>query len=241
MSTHIAAPEGAVAETVLMPGDPLRAKWIAEIFLDGAECFNQVRGMFGFTGRYKGMRVSVQGSGMGVPSMSIYAHELVAFHGARTLIRVGSCGAMQPQVKVRDLVLAMTASTDSQINRLTFGGFDFAPCADWTLLRRAADIAEQRGVATHVGPIFTSDRFYADRSDYYDKVKAHGALAVEMEAAALYTIAARFGVRALAVLTVSDHLLTQEALPAEERERSFADMTTLALETALADGTSLKG
>ena len=234
MSVHINAPEGSIAEIVLMPGDPLRAKHIAERFLENATCYNQVRGMLGYTGLYKGRRISVQGSGMGLPSFSIYAEELIRFHGAKTLMRVGTCGAMQRHVHIRDIVLAQSASTDSSMNRNTFGGWDFAPTADFALLCRAYECALGKGIRPHVGNIFSSDIFYRDDRTVTERFIQHGVLAVEMETTALYTIAARSGVRALTVLTVSDHLLTGEVTTPEERQTSFESMMEIALETALA-------
>ncbi|MDA7427274.1 purine-nucleoside phosphorylase [Primorskyibacter aestuariivivens] len=232
MSIHIGAAPGEIAETVLMPGDPYRAKWAAETFLDDVVQVNSVRGMLGFTGTWRGNRVSIQGSGMGMPSLSIYANELIRDFGAKTLIRIGSCGAMQEHVKVRDIILAMTATTLSTPSRGIFRELNFAPCADYPLLRRAADAAGSRDVATHVGGIYSSDVFYDERPDLNDQMTRHGILGVEMEAAELYILAARHGARALAVLTVSDHLLTGEALPSDQRETSFGDMVEIALEAA---------
>ncbi|MBE9639096.1 purine-nucleoside phosphorylase [Salipiger mangrovisoli] len=234
MTVHIGAKPGDIAETVLMPGDPLRAEWVAETFLDNAECVNRVRGMYGFTGSWKGHRVSVHGSGMGMPSLSIYANELIRDYGAKTLIRIGSCGAMQESVAVRDVILAMTASSLSTPSRGIFRELNFAPCADYGLLRAAADAAARIGATTHVGGIYSADVFYDERPDLNEIMTRHGILGVEMEAAELYNLAARHGVRALAVLTVSDHLLTHEALPAEDRQRSFAEMVEVALEAAFA-------
>jgi purine-nucleoside phosphorylase len=234
MTIHIGAKPGEIAETVLMPGDPLRAKWAAETFLDDAVCVNQVRGMLGFTGTWKGHRVSIQGSGMGMPSLSIYANELVRDYGAKSLIRIGSCGAMQNSVGIRDVIIAMTATTLSTPSRGIMKELNFAPCADWELLRGAVTAAEARGLKPHVGGIYSSDVFYDERPDLNEQMVRHGILGVEMEAAELYTVAARHGVRALAVLTVSDHLLTHEALPSEDRERSFGDMVEIALEAAFA-------
>ena len=232
MTIHIGAAPGDVAETVLLPGDPLRAKWAAETFLEGATCINRVRGMLGFTGTWRGHRVTIQGSGMGMPSLSIYVNELIRDYGAQTLIRIGSAGGMAPQVAIRDIVLAMTASTVGSPSRTILREVNFAPCADWDLLRKAADAAAARGVTTHVGGIYSSDTFYDERPDLNEQMVRHGILAVEMEAAELYTLAARHGRRALAVLTVSDHLTTGEALPSDERERSFGDMIEIALEAA---------
>lgn len=232
MTFHIGAKPGEIAETVLLPGDPYRARWAAEKFLADAVCVNQVRGMLGYTGTWRGQRVTIHGSGIGMPSLSIYANELIRDYGARTLIRIGSAGAMQAHVKVRDIVLAMTASTMSTPSRGFFREMQFAPCADFALLEKAAAAARGRGVPTHVGGIYSSDVFYDERPDLNEALTRHGCLCVEMEAAELYTVAARHGARALAVLTISDHLLTHEALPAEDRERSFGDMVEIALEAA---------
>ena len=234
MTIHIGAKPGDIAETVLMPGDPYRAKWAAETFLEDATCINEVRGMLGFTGTWRGNRVTIHGSGMGMPSLSIYANELIRDYNAQTLIRIGSCGGMQRKVEVRDVILAMTASSLSTPSRGIFKELNFAPCADYGLLRAAADAATAKGVATHVGGIYSSDVFYDERPDLNEQMTRHGILGVEMEAAELYNLAARHGRRALAVLTVSDHLLTGEALPSEDRERSFGDMVEIALEAAFA-------
>lgn len=232
MTLHIGAGPGDIAETVLMPGDPLRAKWVAETFLDDPVCVNEVRGMLGFTGTWNGHRVTIHGSGMGMPSMSIYANELIRDYGAKTLIRIGSAGAMQAAVGLRDIVLAMTCSTLSTPSRGTFRELSFAPCADYGLLSAAHGAARARGIPTHVGGIYSSDVFYDERPDLNDQLTRHGVLAVEMEAAELYILAARYGVRALAVLTISDHLLTHEALPPGDRQTSFRDMVEVALEAA---------
>jgi purine-nucleoside phosphorylase len=235
MSVHIGAQPGEIAERVLMPGDPLRAKWIAETFLEDAKCYSTVRGMFGFTGTYRGQRVSVQGSGMGMPSASIYAHELLTEYGVKTLIRVGSCGALSESLALRDVVAAIGSSTDSNMNRFRFDGLiDYAPVADFGLLRAAVEVAEGRGVQVHVGPILAADAFYTDRPDLYDRLAEYGVLAVEMESAALYTIAARYGCRALTLLTVSDHIKTGARTTAEEREQTFSEMVEIALEAAFA-------
>ncbi len=234
MTVHIGAKPGEIAETVLMPGDPYRAKWAAETFLKDAVCVNQVRGMLGFTGTWNGHRVTIQGSGMGMPSLSIYANELIRDFGAQTLIRIGSCGGMQDDVAVRDVILAMTASTVSTPSRGIFRELSFAPCADYGLLAAAAAAAKDLGVRTHVGGIYSSDVFYDERPDLTAEMERHGVLGVEMEAAELYILAARYKRRALAVLTVSDHLKTHEALPSEDRERSFGDMVEIALRAAFA-------
>ncbi len=234
MTIHIGAQKGEVAETVLMPGDPYRAKWAAETFLTDARLVNETRGMLGFTGTWQGNPVTIQGSGMGMPSLSIYANELIRDFGAKTLIRIGSCGGMQPYVGIRDVIIAMTASTLSTPSRGIFKELNFAPCADWSLLRAAVAAAEKKGTKTHVGGIYSSDVFYDERPDLNEQMTRHGILGVEMEAAELYNVAARHAVRALAVLTVSDHLQTGEALPSEDRERSFGDMVEIALTAAFA-------
>jgi purine-nucleoside phosphorylase len=234
MSTHIGAEPGQIADRVLLPGDPLRAKWIAETFLEGATCYSTVRNMFGFTGTYRGTRVSVQGSGMGMPSASIYTHELLNEYGVHTLIRVGSCGALSPDLNLRDVVAAIGASTDSAMNRQRFDNLiDYAPVADFGLLRTAVDVAAARDITITVGPILAADGFYTDRPDLYDKVADYGVLAVEMESAALYTIAARFRARALTLLTVSDHIRRGEHASAEDREQTFGDMVEVALDTII--------
>jgi purine-nucleoside phosphorylase len=235
MSTHIGAELGEIAERVLMPGDPLRAKWIAETFLTDARCYSTVRNMLGFTGTYQGVEVSVQGSGMGMPSCSIYTHELINEYGVQTLIRVGSCGALTESLKLRDVVAAIGSSTDSAMNRARFDGLiDYAPVADFGLLRSAVDAAAARGVELHVGPILAADAFYTDRPDLYDRLADYGVLAVEMESAALYTVASRFRARALTLLTVSDHLKTGEKTTAQEREQTFPQMVEIALDAAIA-------
>jgi purine-nucleoside phosphorylase len=235
MSTHIGAEPGQIAERVLLPGDPLRAKWIAETYLKDAHCYSTVRNMLGFTGTFDGVAVSVQGSGMGMPSASIYAHELINDYGVKALIRVGSCGAIQDSLKLRDVVAAIGSSTDSNMNRARFDGLiDYAPVADFGLLRTAVDVAAEKGIAMRVGPILAADAFYTDRPDLYDKLADYGVLAVEMESAALYTIAARFGARALTLLTVSDHIKTGERTTAQEREQTFAQMVEVALQTIIA-------
>ena len=232
MTIHIGAAVGDIAETVLMPGDPYRAKWAAETFLDDPKCINEVRGMLGFTGTWKGHRVTIHGSGMGMPSLSIYANELIRDYGAQTLIRIGSCGGMQAHVGIRDVIIAMTASTITSPSSGIFREFNYAPCADYGLLSAAVKAAETKGSKTHVGGIYSSDVFYAERPDLDEQMVRHGILGVEMEAAELYTLAARHGRRALAVLTVSDHLQTGEALPSEDREKTFGDMVEIALEAA---------
>lgn len=233
MSTHIGARPGQIAPHVLMPGDPYRARWIAETFLEDAEQYNDVRGMLGYTGTYKGQRISVQGSGMGQPSLAIYAHELFEEYEVSTIIRVGSCGALAEQVRVRDVIIALAASTDSAMNRPRFGDVLYAPAADFALLRRAVAVAEEQMMPVHVGGLFSSDQFYNPNTSIARTLADYGVLGVEMEAAALYTLAAQFGRRALAICTVSDHLLTGEETSATERQETFDDMVVVALETIL--------
>ncbi|MDF3412876.1 purine-nucleoside phosphorylase [Sulfitobacter sp. M57] len=232
MTVHIGAAPGEIAQTVLMPGDPYRAKWAAETFLKDAKLVNEVRGMLGFTGTWNGNPVTIQGSGMGMPSLSIYANELISSYDVQTLVRIGSCGGMQPHVGIRDVIVAMSASTITSPSSGIFRELNFAPTADWSLLQAAVKAAEARGTKTHVGGIYSSDVFYAERPDLDEQMVRHGILGVEMEAAELYTLAARHGRRALAVLTVSDHLQTGEALPSEDREKTFGDMVEIALEAA---------
>ena len=234
MTIHIGAAPGQIAETVLMPGDPYRARWAAQTFLQDAELVNEVRGMLAYTGTWKGRRVTIHGSGMGMASMSIYANELIRDYGAKTLIRIGSAGAMQAHVQIRDLVLAMTATTLSTPSSGMLRELNLAPCADWGLLRAAAAAAEARSIRAHVGGIYSADVFYDERPDLNEIMTRHGVLAVEMEAAEFYLVAARYKARALAVLTVSDHLLTGAALPASEREQSFGEMVETALTAAFA-------
>ncbi len=231
MTPHLSAPPGAIAEAVLLPGDPLRAKHIAENFLENPVLYNQVRNMFGYTGTYKGKRVSVQGTGMGIPSASIYIHELIQFYGCKTLIRVGTAGAMQEHVNLRDVVIAQAACTDSAINHTRFLGQNFAPIASFELMRRAHDHAQAQGMPVHVGNILSSDTFYNDEPDSYKRWAQFGVLAVEMEAAGLYTLAAKFGVQALCILTISDHLVTHQQTTAQERQETFNQMIEVALET----------
>lgn len=234
MTIHIGADPGQIAETVLMPGDPYRARWAAETFLDAPELVNEVRGMLAYTGTWKGNRVTIHGSGMGMPSLSIYANELIRDYGAKTLIRIGSCGAMQEQVQLRDIILAMTASSLSTPSSGIFKELNFAPCADYALLRAAHDAASARGVGVHAGGIYSADVFYDERPDLNEQMTRHGILGVEMEAAELYNLALRYGCRALAVLTVSDHLITGDKLTSADRENSFSEMVEVALEAAFA-------
>lgn len=233
MSVHIGATEGQIAESVLLPGDPLRAKYIAETFLENVECYNQVRGMYGYTGTYQGKRVSVQGTGMGIPSASIYINELISSYGVQNLIRVGTCGAIQKDVKVRDVLLAQAACTDSSMNRNTFPGFDYSPIANFDLLRKSYEAGIAKGLNIRVGNVLSSDMFYSNTPDMTIKLASYGVLAVEMEAAALYTIAAKFGVNALTILTVSDHIITGEETTSEERQTTFNEMIEVALNTVI--------
>jgi len=230
VSIHIGAKQGEIAPAVLLPGDPLRARHIAETMLEDAALYNEVRGMLGYTGSYQGRRVSVMGSGMGIPSLSIYVHELVTEYDVKTLIRVGTCGAFQSDLKIGNIVLAMTASTDSQVNKLRFHGMDYAPAASFALLLRAHQAAKRRNIDVQVGGVFAGDTFYDDDPDWWKIWAKHGVLAVDMETNALYTLAAKFKVDALSVLTVSDNLVTGEEASAEQRERGFSEMTRIALE-----------
>lgn len=230
MSTHIGADHGQVAPYVLMPGDPLRARWIAETFLEDAQLYNEVRGMLGYTGTYRGVRISVQGSGMGQPSIGIYAQELFEQYDVQAIVRVGSCGSLSEQVKVRDVVLGIGASTDSAMNRARFGDVVFAPSADFDLLRLAYEVAEEKLLPARVGGLFSTDQFYNPDTEIARTLAGYGVLGVEMEAAALYTLAAQFERRALAVCTVSDHLLTGEETSSQERQETFEDMVVMALE-----------
>ncbi|MBR9757072.1 MAG: purine-nucleoside phosphorylase [Algicola sp.] len=232
MSVHIEAKPGDIAETILLPGDPLRAKWIAETFLEDAFCFNQVRNMFGYTGIYNGKRVSVMGTGMGVPSISIYAHELINDYQVKNLIRVGSAGSYQENVKLRDVIIAMAASSNSGVNELRFGGADYAPTASFDLFDKAVLSARRQNIPFKAGNVFTSDEFYADNFEAYKKWSKFGVLCVEMESAGLYTIAAKHNVNALSILTISDSLVTGERTTPKERETSFKSMINIALDLA---------
>jgi purine-nucleoside phosphorylase len=230
---HIKAELGDFAETVLMPGDPLRAKFIAENFLDNAKCITQVRNMYGYTGTYKGKAISVMGSGMGVPSISIYATELYKDFGVENIIRIGSCGAVRDDIKIRDIIIGMAASTDSRVNRMRFNECDFAACADFGLLQKVANTAQKLNQEIHVGNIFTADLFYTPQPEMFSTMEKYGILAVEMEAAGLYGVAAEDGKKALTALTVSDHIKTGDQTTAEERETTFKDMMELTLESIL--------
>lgn len=232
MSTHINASSGSIAPYVLMPGDPYRARWIAETFLDDPQQYNEVRGMLGYTGSYKGVRVSAQGSGMGQPSMAIYAQELFAEYDVEAIVRVGTAGGMSQAVAVRDVVIGQTASTDSSMNRARFGDLSYAPGADFELLRLAVDVAEEKGLPAKVGGLFSADQFY-NPNPITDVLARYGVLGVEMEAAALYTLAAQFSRRALAVCTISDHIITGEETSARERQETFDDMIVMALEAVV--------
>lgn len=232
MTHHIGAKPGEIAETVLLPGDPYRARWAAQKYLENPVLVNEVRGMLGYTGTWRGHRVTIHGTGMGMPSLSIYANELIKDYGAQTLIRIGSAGALQTDVKLRDVVLAQTASTCGSPSQSLFREMNFAPCADFDLLVAAHKAALKIGIPVHVGGVFSSDTFYDERQDLSDQLQRHGTLCVEMEAAELYMLAARYNRRALAVLTISDHILTDEALPADQRETSFGAMVEVALEAA---------
>jgi len=230
---HINANPGEFAETVLMPGDPLRARYIAEKFLDDARQVTDVRNMLGFTGEFEGNAVSVMAHGMGIPSASIYCTELIKDYGVKRILRVGSCGTVHPAVELRDIVIAMGASTDSGVNRMRFGGYDLAAIADFDLLRNAVRVAEKKDLRFHVGNIFSADLFYAADPTQLDLMKKNNILGVEMETAGIYAIAAEFGAQALAICTVSDDVKTGEALSPSERQTSFDGMIELALESTL--------
>ena len=229
---HMNAAPGDFAETVLMPGDPLRAQYIADTYIDGARRVTDVRNMWGFTGEYKGMPVSVMAHGMGIPSVSIYCTELITDYGVKRLIRVGSCGTSHPKVKLRDLLIGVGASTDSAVNRMRFGGYDLAALASFRLVQNAVRAAEENSVSFHVGNIFSADLFYTPDPDMFETMAKYDVLGVEMEAAGIYPIAAEHGVEALAICTVSDDIPSGAALSAEERQTTFDDMIVVALETA---------
>lgn len=229
MSVHIAAKKGEIAETVLLPGDPMRAKWIADTFLEDIVQYNDVRGMLGFTGTYKGKKISVQGTGMGIPSTLIYCTELITEYGVKNLIRVGSAGSYQKDVKIRDIVLAMAASTNSGLNTIRFNGADFAPTASFKLFQKAIEVAKEKNIKVKAGGILSSDEFYADEFDSYKKWADYGVLCVEMETSGLYTVAAKYNVNALSILTISDSLVTKERTTSEEREQTFKEMIEIAL------------
>jgi len=234
MSAHNNAKKGDIADFVLLPGDPRRAKLIAETFLTDVKCYNEVRGMLGYTGFYNGKRISVQGTGMGMPSISIYVTELIEEYGVDTLVRIGSCGSIQEDVEMMDIVLAMSACTDSGMNKFRFNGNDFAPTANFGLLKKAYEIAEQKKIKSHTGSILTSDFFYGEShlGDPFLNWKTYGVLGVDMETAALYSIAAKYKKKALAILTVSDHILKKQALSADDRQNTFKEMIDFALQLA---------
>ncbi len=232
MSIHIGAKQGEIAPTVLLPGDPMRAKHFAETMLEDVFCYNKVRGMLGYTGYYQGKKVSIMGSGMGMPTLSIYINELVTEYEVKTLIRVGTCGALQPHLKVGDIVLPMSSSTNSHFNKLRFSGMDYAPTASFDLLMKAWEAAKKRVSRVFVGGMFASDTFYNDDPDWWKIWAEYGALVCEMETTALYTLAAKFKVDALSVLTVSDSLVTGESASADQREKDFPTMGEIALEIA---------
>lgn len=232
MSVHIEANKGEIAETILLPGDPLRAKWIAETFFENPKCFNKVRGMLGYTGTYKGKRISTMGTGMGLPSISIYAHELITEYDVKNLIRVGSAGSYQKHVEIRDIVLAMAASSTSGANELRFGGAAYAPTADFGLFTKAIEAAKLKNISIKAGNVLSSDEFYQDDKESYKKWAKFGVLCVEMEAAGLYTVAAKHNANALAILTISDSLVTDEHTTSKERETTFKGMIEVALELA---------
>ncbi|CAN5159154.1 purine-nucleoside phosphorylase [soil metagenome] len=235
MTPHLEAKKGDYAEVVLLPGDPLRAKWIAETFFEAPRLVNSVRNCLGYTGAWQGKPVSVQATGMGQPSLGIYVSELIAEYGVRTLIRVGTAGGLSEKTKVRDIVIASTASTDSAMNRDIFAPYNFAPAADFALMRRAVETAEKRGLSWHVGGIASTDVFYHPAGlKAYETLAAHGVLAVEMEAAALYTLAARHNARAVAICAISDNIATGDKLPPAERQTSLKEMVELALDVAVA-------
>ena len=233
MSIHIAAKVGEIADTVLLPGDPKRAKWIAEKYLEDVVCYSDIRGMFGFTGVYKGKRISIQGTGMGIPSMSIYATELMKDYGVKNLIRVGSAGSYQKEIKIRDVVVAMSASTDSNINNRRFPNGNFSPTANFELFEKLLETSKELKIDIKAGNVLTSDEFYNDDPNYYKKWADFGVLAVEMETAGLYTLASKYKTKSLSILTISDSLVSPEITTSEEREKSFSEMIELALETAV--------
>ncbi|MGL4981531.1 MAG: purine-nucleoside phosphorylase [Treponemataceae bacterium] len=232
MSTHINAKEGQIAQSILLPGDPLRAKYVAETFLTDVVCYNEVRGMFGFTGKYKGKEVSVQGTGMGQPSLSIYVNELFQFYNVQNAIRVGTCGAIHEDIKVRDLIFAMSACTDSGINTHRFEGMHFAPTANFELLHKAVHVARDKQIDVRVGSVTSSDLFYDDKN-FWKMWASYGVLGIEMEAAELFTLAAKYKRKALAMLSVSDHIITGESTTAQERQTTLNTMLEVALETAI--------
>ncbi len=230
MSLHIGAKAGEIAEKVLLPGDPLRAKWVAETFLEDVFCYNTVRGMHGYTGLYKGSKVSVQGTGMGIPSTSIYVNELIRNYDAKQLIRIGTAGSYQADIKVKDVILAMSASTDSGINRRRFNGMDYAPTANFELFMKAVSVAKSKKIDVKAGNILSADEFYGDNFESYKHWANYGILCVEMETAAIYTLAAKYNVQALSILTISDELVTGIESTAQERQETLSEMVEIALE-----------
>ncbi|WP_297794535.1 purine-nucleoside phosphorylase [uncultured Eudoraea sp.] len=230
MSLHIDAKKNEIAETVLMPGDPLRAKWIAETFLKDPYCYSNIRGMLGYTGEYQNQRISVQGSGMGIPSAMIYYHELIEDFNVKRIIRVGTAGSYQEDIKVRDIVLAVSASTNSGINNAIFNDVSYAPTANFNLLMKAALYAQENNIPVRAGNVLSSDQYYEEDPEAFKKWAKYGVLCVEMEAAGLYTIAAKHGIEALTILTISDSLVTGEKCSFEERERTFKEMVQIALD-----------
>ena len=234
MSIHINAKKGEIADKILLPGDPLRAEFIAKTYLKKSQCFNKVRGMLGYTGEYEGQKVSVMGTGMGVPSVSIYVHELINEYDVKKLIRIGSCGGMQESLSLRDIIIAISASTNSAVNKKRFNGMDYAPTADFKLLKTAIEKSIELNIPHQAGNVLTSDLFYNDDTNEWKLWASFGVLAVEMETSALYTIASKFGVQALSILTVSDSLVKSVEITSEEREKTFIQMMELSLETIIA-------
>ncbi|MCK3657612.1 purine-nucleoside phosphorylase [Pasteurellaceae bacterium Pebbles2] len=230
---HINAPEGAFADVILMPGDPLRAKYIAENFLENAQLVTEVRGMLGYTGTFKGRRVSVMGHGMGIPSCSIYTKELITEYGVKKIIRVGSCGSVRPDVNVRDVIIGIGACTDSKVNRIRFKDHDFAAIADFSMVQSAVQAAKNKNIKVKVGNLFSTDLFYSPDAEMFDLMEKHGILGVEMEAAGIYGVAAEFGAKAMSICTVSDHIRTGEQVSAEARQLTFNEMIEIALESVL--------
>jgi purine-nucleoside phosphorylase len=231
MSLHIAAKQGEIAETILLPGDPLRAKHVAETYLQDVFCYNEIRGMLGYTGYYNGKQISVQGTGMGIPSISIYVNELVREYEVKNLIRIGTAGSFQENINIKDIVVAIAASTTSAVNWNKFNGSDFAPTCDFDLLLKTYFASQKLNIPIKAGNILSSDEFYEDDTQYYKKWAAYGVLCVEMETAALYTIAAKFRAKALGIFTISDNLITKEFASAEDRQNAYNDMALLALNT----------
>ena len=233
MSIHIGAQKGEIAKTVLISGDPLRAKYTAEKFLTDVTCYNEVRAMYGYTGYYQGKRVSIQGTGMGIPTTAIFLNELFMFYNVKCVIRVGTCGALREDIDLGDIILAMSASTDSSMNSIYFDQLDYTPTANFELLQAAYRHAKNLESKIHVGPIFSSDNFYDDTNDRWAKWTKHGILGVEMETSALYTLSARFGAKAVSLLTVSDNIITGASSSSKDREQSYMDMMKIGFEIAM--------